>query len=60
MNDSKPTDTAIEARFGVDTQQLERTLGTALARRSDFADLYFELRESTHVGLDSPRSVSTV
>jgi TldD protein len=51
-DDSNGNETAIEARFGIDAQQLERTLGTALARRSDFADLYFELRETTHVGLE--------
>ena len=49
---SEKTATTIESRFGVDDRQLERTLGSALARKSDFADLYFELRESTHVGLE--------
>jgi len=51
-DDSKDSITAIDTRFGLDARQLEQTLGTALARKSDFADLYFELRESTHVGLE--------
>ncbi|HAC79234.1 MAG TPA: metalloprotease TldD [Deltaproteobacteria bacterium] len=51
-DDSKDSITAIDTRFDLDARQLEQTLGTALARKSDFADLYFELRESTHVGLE--------
>ncbi|MFM7735248.1 MAG: metalloprotease TldD [Alphaproteobacteria bacterium] len=39
-------------RFGLDTRALESTLGTALARRADFADLYFEHRSSDSVSLD--------
>jgi len=39
-------------RFGLDARALESTLGAALARRADFADLYFEHRSSDSVSLD--------
>jgi TldD protein len=39
-------------RFGLDTNALESTLGTALARRADFADLYFEFRTVQGVALE--------
>jgi TldD protein len=39
-------------RFGVDERALERTLGEALARTVDYADLYFELSTSDGVGLE--------
>jgi TldD protein len=39
-------------RFDLDTRALETTLGTALARRADFADLFFEFRSVTTVTLE--------
>jgi len=39
-------------RFGLDARALEGTLGTALARRADFADLYFEFRTVQGVALE--------
>jgi len=33
-------------RFALDERALEDTIGTAIARRADFADLYFEFRTS--------------
>jgi TldD protein len=39
-------------RFGLDTGALESTLGSALARRADFADLYFEFRTVQGVALE--------
>jgi len=39
-------------RFGLDTGALEGTLGTALARRADFADLYFEFRTVQGLSLE--------
>jgi TldD protein len=59
-----PTKTAAEAalpaapdrfffdRFGLDARALEKTLGTALAQRADFADLYFEFRAADSVSLE--------
>jgi TldD protein len=33
-------------RFALDERILEDTIGTAIARKADFADLYFEFRTS--------------
>lgn len=42
----------ISERFGLDVDALEATLGAALARRADFADLFFEHRSFHSVSLD--------
>lgn len=42
----------VSDRFGLDVEALESTLGTALARRADFADLFFEHRAFHSVSLD--------
>ena len=42
----------IRERFGLDVQALEKTLGQALERRADFADLFFEHRTQHSVSLD--------
>ncbi|HYL57537.1 MAG TPA: metallopeptidase TldD-related protein, partial [Candidatus Acidoferrales bacterium] len=39
-------------RFGVNHPALERILGTALERKADYADLYFEYRSSEGLGLE--------
>ena len=39
-------------RFGIDTSALERVLGTALERRVDYADLYFEHTTQDAVSLE--------
>jgi TldD protein len=39
-------------RFGLSGAALERVLGTALARRADYADLYFEFRVSQSTALE--------
>ena len=50
---SPPVATELLAgRFGLDVSALEATLGTALARRADFADLFFEHRTLHSVSLD--------
>src|SRR5215831_11384534 len=55
-SDSAPTEIVPESfffdRFGLDTRALEATLGSALARRADFADLYFEFRTVDSVALE--------
>ena len=50
-SDPKP-DQVLAKRFGLENRHLEATLGSALSRRADFADLYFEVTETTQVGLD--------
>src|SRR5215468_9491882 len=39
-------------RFGVSDRALERVLGTALERRADWADLYFEFRVTQTASLE--------
>src|SRR4029077_16881661 len=39
-------------RFGLDTSSLERVLGSALTRRADPADLYFEFRVNQSASLE--------
>ncbi|HZR83127.1 MAG TPA: metalloprotease TldD [Candidatus Binatia bacterium] len=39
-------------RFGLDERAVEAALGSALARRADFADLYFEFRAADSVSLE--------
>ncbi|MEO2169590.1 MAG: DNA gyrase modulator, partial [bacterium] len=50
--DADSAATLLTGHFGLDSRQLETTLAGALARRADFADLYFEIREVTHIGLE--------
>jgi TldD protein len=39
-------------KFGLTEQTLERTLGAALGKRIDYADLYFEYRVNEDIGLE--------
>jgi len=39
-------------RFGLTERTLERTLGTVLGKRIDYADLYFEYRVNEEIGLE--------
>jgi TldD protein len=39
-------------RFGLSDRALERVLGTALERRADYADLYFEFRQGQNATLE--------
>jgi TldD protein len=39
-------------RFALSADVLEETLGAAIARRADYADLYFEFRTSEHYSLE--------
>ncbi|MFZ0245510.1 metalloprotease TldD [Candidatus Binatus sp.] len=39
-------------RFGVGERNFERILGTALERKADYADLYFEYRSAEGLGLE--------
>jgi len=40
------------SRFGMNQSALERTLGSALERKADYADLYFEYRSAEGLGLE--------
>ena len=53
--DDDTTDQALsffKDRFGVDEQSVESTLGTALERRVDYADLYLEYTTQDSVSLE--------
>ena len=39
-------------KYGLTEQTLERTLGTVLGKRVDYADLYFEYRVNEEIGLE--------
>ncbi len=52
MADSTRPDRFFSDRYGVSAGALERALGTALARRADYGDLYFEFRTTTAVALE--------
>jgi TldD protein len=39
-------------RFGLSARTLEETVGSAIARRADYADLYFEFRTSQSLSLE--------
>jgi len=39
-------------RFGLSERNFERILGTALERKADYADLYFEYRSAEGLGLE--------
>ena len=39
-------------KFGLSARTLERTLGAALGKRIDYADLYFEYRVNEEIGLE--------
>jgi len=40
------------SRFGMNQSALERTLGSALERKADYADLYFEYRSAEGLSLE--------
>ena len=40
------------SRFGMNESALERTLGAALERKADYADLFFEYRSAEGLGLE--------
>src|SRR6266404_5937632 len=52
MADSTGPERFFSDRYGVSSGALERALGTALARRADYGDLYFEFRTTTAVALE--------
>jgi TldD protein len=41
-----------DSNFGIATRELERVLATALGRKADYADLYFEYRRNEGISLE--------
>ncbi len=52
MADSTQPERFFRDRYGVASGALEQALGTALARRADYGDLYFEFRTTTAVAVE--------
>jgi TldD protein len=52
MSDSTPPERFFRDRYGVSPSALEHALGSALARRADYGDLYFEFRTTSTVALE--------
>src|ERR1039457_1783580 len=51
-NDLVAPDKFFLNRFGMDHVALEQILGSALERKADYADLYFEYRSAEGLGLE--------
>jgi TldD protein len=51
-HETKAAETFFLEKFGLNHRTLERTLGTALGKRIDYADLFFEYRVNEEVGLE--------
>ena len=47
-----PAESFFNQNFGIGSTELERVLGTALSRRADYADLYFEYRRNEGISLE--------
>jgi len=55
MANTTPPDRFFQDRYGVSPTALETTLGSALSRRADYGDLYFEFRTTAAVTLEDGR-----
>src|SRR5229473_2896098 len=47
-----PADKILLKRFGIDERAFERTLDSALERKADYADLYFEYQSAQSVSME--------
>ncbi len=52
MPESTPPDRFFLDRFGLSANTLEHALGSAVARRADYGDLYFEFRTNEAIALE--------
>lgn len=50
--ESLPAEGFFGRNFGVDSRDLEKVLATALGRKADYADLYFEYRRNEGISLE--------
>jgi TldD protein len=51
-NEMVPAKSFFGQNFGIDSKDLDKVLATALAKRADYADLYFEYRKNEGVSLE--------
>jgi TldD protein len=47
-----PTKDLLDRYFGIGEKELDRVIGTALGKKADYADLYFEYRKNEGVSLE--------
>ena len=47
-----PAESFFNRNFGIGSGDLEKILGTALGRKADYADLYFEYRRNEGISLE--------
>jgi TldD protein len=47
-----PAETFFDRNFGINTGELEKILATALGKKADYADLYFEYRKNEGISLE--------
>ena len=47
-----PAATFFDRNFGVGSRDLEKVLATALGKKADYADLYFEYRKNEGISLE--------
>ena len=52
-NEMVPAKSFLGQNFGIDSKDLDKVLATALAKKADYADLYFEYRKNEGVGLET-------
>jgi TldD protein len=47
-----PAEDYLDRHFGIGQRDLEKVIGTAMGKKADYADLYFEYRRNEAVGLE--------
>jgi TldD protein len=47
-----PAEDYLDRHFGIGQRDLEKVIGTAMGKKADYADLYFEYRKNEAVGLE--------
>ncbi|HWO41688.1 MAG TPA: metalloprotease TldD [Candidatus Eisenbacteria bacterium] len=48
----RPAEAFFSRNFGIDAQDLDKVLASALGKKADYADLYFEYRRNEGIGLE--------
>src|ERR687897_3560526 len=51
-NEIVPAKSFFGQNFGIDSKDLDKVLATALAKKADYADLYFEYRKNEGISLE--------
>jgi hypothetical protein len=51
-NEMVPAKSFFGQNFGIDSKDLDKVLATALTKKADYADLYFEYRKNEGISLE--------